>query len=453
MILDQIRDLERRYIWADYRRASGWMQFLVTSARMLILLVRDMVQGDLNMRAMSLVYTTLLSMVPLLALSFSILKGFGVQNQLDDTLQAALQPLGPEKASQLTENLIGFVNNMNVGVLGAVGLMFLIYTVVSLMQKIERSFNHVWRIRTHRTFGERFATFLSAITIGPLLIFSAIAITGSAMNNELMDYLQSFSVIGATVDVVARLLPFALIITAFTFLYAFIPNTRVQFTAALTAGVVAGVLWETLGFAFASFAAGASKYQAIYATFASAILFMIWLYLNWLILLIGASIAFYRQHPEIVFTGLRDVHFSPELTAHYALSLLSKIGRRFYNAQPGYSLTELAQEYQVPSHALEHVLSVLVDVGILAQTEDSESTYVPSVPLDGTSVTDVLSRIEAFQPPTTYAPPVMPEPPIADIFQTITESRANALAGLTLKELAFRHEEATQDPLAQGKVQ
>ena len=438
MIVQRIRELEKQYIWdRDYRQASAGQRAAVRTVRTLILLVRDLTDGDLSMRAMSLVYTTLLSIVPLLALSFSILKGFGVQNRLDEPLRRALAPLGDEKAVELTENLIGFVNNMNVGVLGAVGLAFLIFTVVSLMQKIEGAFNHVWRIRVSRTFVERFTTFLSVIMVGPLLIFAAIAITGSLMNTSLMNQLHSISVIGTVIDLIVRLVPFALVIAAFTFLYIFIPNTRVRLIAALTGGIFAGFLWEALSLGFAAYASDASSYQLVYATFATAIFFMIWLYLNWLILLFGASIAFYQQHPEIVATGLRQVHFSPALNAKYALSLLARIGRRFYEKAEPYTLGELSEAYEIPSHVLESCLVLLVELGILAETDDPESRFVPAVPLDATTVVDVLQQIDTFQPGQTYSPPLIKESSIVAIDQASNEGRVQALSGLTLKQLAL----------------
>jgi membrane protein len=435
--LNTLTSFEQRYLWEpDYRQAPPWQRVLVGMARTLMLLFRDIFHGDISLRAMSLVYTTLLSMVPLLALSFSILKGFGVQNQLDETLRAALAPLGEEKALELTENLITFVNNMNVGVLGAVGLLFLLYTVVSLMQKIEDSFNHTWRIRTPRTFGERFTTFLSAITIGPLLIFTAIALTGSIMSTTVMTHVQEIAVVGPAIQIVVRLLPFVFVIGAFTFLYVFIPNTRVRISAALTGGIVAGVLWELLGFGFASYASGASRYQLIYATFATAIFFLIWLYLNWLILLIGASIAFYRQHPEVIASGSKEVHFSQQLTTRYVLSLLAKIGRRHYEKKKPYTLDELTASYRIPANALEHCLELLVALDVLAETDEPKPSYIPALPLDTTTVAEVLQRVETYQPPGTYAPALGADEDIVTIEAAGGSGRDRALGGLTLKQLA-----------------
>ncbi len=437
MIANRLNELEQRYLWdKDYRGAPWWQRWLVGGARTTILLVRDFFDGDLNLRAMSLVYTTLLSLVPLLALSFSILKGFGVQNQLDDTLRSYLAPLGEEQASQITDNVIGFVDNMNVRVLGAVGLVFLVYTVISLMQKIEDAFNRAWRIPEQRSFGERFTTFVSALTVGPILIFAALAITGSVMNTAVMDQLHSFAVLGSVIDAGLRLVPFVLVIAAFTFLYSFIPNTRVKFPAALTGGVIAGILWEALSFGFASFAAGASKYQAVYATFASAILFMIWLYLNWLILLVGASVAFYRQHPEVVYMGKREIHLSHALIERYALALMARIGRRFYAGEPSPTLAELATECRVPGHALERVLGRLEGIGVLAHTDDEPHRYVPSVPLETTPVHRMLEQLADYQPADTYAPAPPAEPALEAIEGRWRDGRDGALEDVTLKDLA-----------------
>jgi membrane protein len=305
------------------------------------------------------------------------------------------------------------------------------------MQKIEGAFNHVWRVRTSRTFGERFTTFLSAITVGPLLVFAAIAVTGSAMNTSLMDHLKSIAAIGATIEVIARLVPFALIIAAFTFLYIFIPNTRVKLSAALTGGLIAGILWESVSFGFASYASGASKYHLVYATFATAMLLMIWLYLNWLILLIGASIAFYRQHPEVVATGLKTIRFSSNQTRAYALSLLAQIGKALYQQQPPYTVEGLAAHYHTPGHLLEFCLGELVDLGILAETDDKPARFVPGVPYDTTLVADVLQKLDGYLPEHAYAPPDIQDPAILSIAQTSRDSRASALNGLTLKQLAL----------------
>jgi len=145
-----------------------------------LILVRDLVDGQLTLRAMSLVYTTLLSIVPLLALSFSVLKAFGVHNQIQPMLLRFLEPLG-ENGAEIAHNIIEFIQRMNVGVLGAVGLVLLLYTAISLMQKIEESLNYIWHVHRPRPLADRFSRYLSVLLVGPILVFSALGITATVM--------------------------------------------------------------------------------------------------------------------------------------------------------------------------------------------------------------------------------------------------------------------------------
>ena len=149
------------------------------------MLFRDVTNGQLTLWAMSLVYTTLLSFVPLLALSFSVLKAFGVHNQVTPMLHRLLAPLGAN-ADELSQRIIQFIDNTNVGVLGSVGLALLLYTVVSLVQKIEESFNFIWHVSEPRSITDRFSLYLSVLLVGPILVFAAIGITAAALNIEIV---------------------------------------------------------------------------------------------------------------------------------------------------------------------------------------------------------------------------------------------------------------------------
>ena len=153
MIVETLKAKLEKVLWEDSESVPRWRRALLGPARILYAVVRDLAEGQINLRAMSLVYTTLLSLVPLLAITFSVLKGFGVQNQVEPLLLRAFEPLG-EQGAEIAERIIGFVNNMQVGVLGSVGLGLLIFTVISLMQKIEESFNFIWHVSQLRGVGE-----------------------------------------------------------------------------------------------------------------------------------------------------------------------------------------------------------------------------------------------------------------------------------------------------------
>ncbi|MEE9581265.1 MAG: YhjD/YihY/BrkB family envelope integrity protein, partial [Nitrosomonadaceae bacterium] len=218
----------KKIIWEEQAGSQPpWKTHGLRIIRTILILVQDLIYGQLTLRSMSLVYTTLLSIVPLLALSFSVLKAFGAHNQIQPMLLKFLEPLG-EKGQEIASNIVQFIENMNVGVLGAVGLVMLLYTAISLMQKIEHSLNYIWHIPSPRRIGERVVRYLSVLMVGPILVFSAIGITATVMSHEAMRGMMTIGVLDETVKVLSRLMPYLLVISFFTFVYMFIPNTRVR---------------------------------------------------------------------------------------------------------------------------------------------------------------------------------------------------------------------------------
>lgn len=373
----------------ERRRLLRWV---FQAGRVADRLIDDIYKGHLNLYAMSLVYTTLLSIVPVLAVSFSVLKAFGVHNQLEPTLLTFLAPLGA-KGVEITQQVIGFVDNIRVGVLGALGLGFLIYTVISLMQKVEEAFNYIWKTRGERTLSRRFSDYLSVILVGPVLVFTALGITGSAMNTEAMQWLAAHEPAKTLIVVAGRLVPFLLIVAAFTFVYKLTPYTRVTLKAAFTGAVVAGLLWESAGLAFASFIAASTRYTAIYSGFAIGILAIIWLYLAWLILLVGCRIAFYQQHPEHLWLRDADTGMSPRQIEALALRAMIHIGRRFRHGEGMMDIHSLVGETGTTQPMLERILAGLEANRLIVPVEHPEPAYLPGAPLDRITTEDILKAV------------------------------------------------------------
>ena len=364
-------------LWSDdLREVSNVRRWIIIPVRLLVVLTRQLVKGQLNLRAMSLVYTTLLSIVPLLAVSFSVLKGFGVHNQIEPLLMNFLQPLGP-KGEELSENIIGFVENVRVGVLGSLGLLFLFYTVVSLIQKVESSFNYVWQVERLRGFAQRFSSYMSVVLIGPVLVFTALGVTATAMNNTLVQQLMNVEPFGDLIVSFSRLVPYLLVIAAFIFIYMFIPNTRVKFLPAFVGGVFAGVLWQSSGWAFAAFIATSSNYAAIYSSFAILVLLLIWLYLNWLILLLGAQVAFYIQYPQYMSRRPVQLRLSNRLRERLALQIMFMVADHHLNQRDPWTLDDLVHDLVLPIQPIHHVLQLMVGAGFLSETSDSPPAYLP----------------------------------------------------------------------------
>ena len=295
-LVKRLNDFLTRDIWyLDPGPQARFRAFLIKSLRLIHASVREFHERDLPLWATSLVYTTLLSLVPLLAFSFSVLKGFGVHNQIEPFLSQFLAPLGTE-SNEITHRIIVFVEKVNVSVLGSLGLATLIYTVISLVQKIEDALNHIWKIEKTRSFTRRFSDYITILLIGPVLMFTAIGLTATVSSTTIVQKLMSIEPFGTAIYIAGKLVPYLFVTITFTLIYILLPNTKVRFGSALLGGVVAGILWQTAGWAFTYFIASSTRYPAIYSSFAVIILFMIWLYVNWLILLVGAEISFCHQN-------------------------------------------------------------------------------------------------------------------------------------------------------------
>ena len=197
------------------------------------------------------------------------------------------------------------------------------------------------------------------LLVGPILLFAAIGMTASAMNVGIVRDILAIEPLGELVYAFGRLVPYLLVIAAFTFIYMFIPNTRVEFAPALVGGIVGGVLWQSAGMAFALFVARSTQYSAIYSSFAILILFLIWLYLSWLILLFGASVAFYRQHPEYVVAEGGEPRLSNRMRERLALVIMSLIGGHYLAGRPAWTMRQLTQALGVPMHAVDVMLEAL----------------------------------------------------------------------------------------------
>src|SRR5437588_394406 len=194
-----------------------WLSLTQRFLRYPYALVRDILQGQLILRAMSLVYTTLLSIAPLMALAFSLLKGLGYGQYLQPLIYQFLQPIGDAKAAELTNNMMSTINSVRGGVLGSLGLAILIYTVISTIQKVEESFNFVWRVEQPRSLARRFGDYLSVMIVGPVLMAAAIGVFTAVSKSDAAQELTHLGAVAWLLNIFKHLAPFLLISAAFSF--------------------------------------------------------------------------------------------------------------------------------------------------------------------------------------------------------------------------------------------
>lgn len=411
--------------------------WLRTTSRIGYLTVRDVAKPEFRLHAMGLVYTTLLSMVPLLAFSFSILKGMGVHYQVEPYLLKMLEPIGP-KSIEITSRIMDFVANTNVGVLGTVGLGVLIYTVTSLLQKTERAFNTVWRVQRGRSMVRRMSGYLSVLLLGPVLLIIAVGATASLADNAIAQKLIAYLGLGPTLKLMGEAVPYVAIIFAFTLVFMFIPNTKVRFGSALIGAIIAGLLWKALGWSFAAFVVGSTKYTAIYSGFAVLIFFMIWLYLNWLVLLIGASVAFYHQHSEYLSTPVHGNKLSNRAKEKLALFIMVLVARNYYHNEPAWNCETLAQTINVPREYIDDVCAILQQASILDSTNDEAASFLPARPLDTLDIKTLLQAVRASGEETGLAyTRIRHDPSVDQWLQELDHIMQNKLTQQTIKQLAL----------------
>jgi membrane protein len=429
----------KSFMWdddlSDMDRPRRIIVFVLRVAHMLM---RELLGGQLNLRAMSLVYTTLLSIVPLLAVSFSVLKGFGVHNQIEPLLYNFLEPLGPQGA-EITEKIIYFVENVKVGVLGSIGFAMLIYTVIALVQKIEAAFNFVWQIDHLRPLSQRISNYLSVILLGPALIFIAISFSATVLGSDWTQRLITIEPLGTLVFFSSKLVPYVLVSLAFTLIYIFIPNTRVQFRSALVGGVIAGVIWKITGWGFAAFIASSSKYAAIYSSFAIMILLLIWMYLSWLILLVGSQIAFFVQFPKYMTMNRVRFILSSRLREQLALQLMYLVAYNHHHDRPPWNLDQFAEYLNIPGEPVHRMVRVLVDAGYLIEiSDDDPPIYLPLHDIDTTRLVDLLTDIRvAGESRFLSLKQLTPVQPVEQLMSGLQVSSETALGERTLKSLVL----------------
>jgi membrane protein len=402
-VIASIQHFLDNIIWGNQLQKAGLPgRVLVVILRYLYAMLRDFFSGQLTMRAMSLVYTTLLSVIPLLAVSFAVLKGFGVFNQLEPYLNNLLSPLG-DQGEQITAQILTLVNNVQGSVLGGVGLAFFLYTAISTVQKIEESFNYVWYVSKPRNFARRFTEYLIVLIVGPMVMVTAIGMITSIQNNDVMQYLLNNKALGPLFVLAGKFVPYFLISAVFTFLYVYMPNTKVKLKSAIVGGVAGGFMWATMAAIFTTFIVLATRTQQIYAGFAVVIMTLIWLYLNWLILLIGAQLAFYHQRPAFLRIGRQEPRLSNAMRERLALNVMFLVGRSFRD--PGESITpqQISAELHIPSIALAPIFETLESAGLLTSTEKEE--LLPGREMSRIAMTDILAVVRVQGETGSYRKP------------------------------------------------
>ena len=391
--------------------------------------IRDLWRGDINLRAMGLVYTSLLSVIPLVAFAFVILKIFGQRHDLEPIVAEFFRPMGGGAADDLARRVVQFAHRVSTGVAGSVGLAVLAYTLFGTIKKVEDSFNFVWRVDHPRSLMRRIGEYLALLVLGPLLLVGFLGLTHAALETEAVQEVARLRPLRHFGIAIA---PYAMVTAFFTAMYMLVPNTRVRWRPALIGALVAGVLWAAVGKLFTSFVMYSTRLQIVYAGLSFIVGALLWTYFGWLILLAGAQLSFYIQNPMYLRLGLRELRLSCNEVEQLALRLMYHVGRAHLGSEQHWTQARLATELGVPGIAVAYLVTAFEDARLIVATDDDK--LIPARDVGQIKVAEILD-VARDQSSGYLTARNVTMPSVDRLLASIDEARRKACGNLTLRDL------------------
>ncbi|MDR2215670.1 MAG: YihY/virulence factor BrkB family protein [Nevskiaceae bacterium] len=400
-------------------------------------ILRDLFGGELNLRATGLVYATLLALIPALALSFAVLGTFGAFGDVEALMRRFLEPLGPEEAPLIADQLMQFARNVRSGLVGAVGLALLLWTLVGTVKRMEDSLNFVWRVPRARSLLRRLVEYVALLVIGPLAVATVIGFSRLAVNSVASHTPAELTPTPAFTHLIFELAPYALITMLFTALYLLLPNTRVRWIPALIGGLIAGIAWAFAGKLFTALVIYTTRLALVYAGFAFIVALLLWIYLGWLILLAGAQLAFYVQNPNYLRLGHAPLRLSHREQEKLALEIMLRVGRAHRDGAAAWSIEGLSRTLALPGIAISDVVRKLESEGILTRTDDD--FLFPARDIGNITLTQVIDAMRIHG--TGRLPQPQPTTPaVAAVMAQLGTAWRNAAGGRTVRDLVDSEE-------------
>jgi membrane protein len=372
--------------------------FFIKQLRILILAIRGFAEDKCPLSASALTFYSILSIVPVVAMAFGIAKGFGFQKLLEKELLEKFQ--GQEEVmNRVVAFAHSLLENTKGHMIASIGILFLLWTVIKLLSQIERSFNDIWEVNNPRTYGRKFSDYLSIMLISPILFILSSSVT-VFITTQIAVITQKVALIGMFSPIIffmLKFIPYGLIWILFIFIYILMPNTKVNFSSGLIAGVIAGTIYQIAQWAYITFQVGMARYNAIYGSFAALPLFLIWIQLSWLIVLFGAEISFAYQYVDTYDFEPDRRFISPAFKKLLSLQISRLIISTFLKAEPPLSAFNISKTLEIPIRLVQQILDELVETGILSDTEvkkNKEISYQPARDINAITINSVIEALE-----------------------------------------------------------
>ncbi len=373
-------------------------KFFLRQLQVFMIAIRGLYEDKVYQQASALTFLTLLSIVPLFAMAFGIASGFGFEKYLEAELARVFA--GRE---EVMEWIMSFTRSMleatRGGLMAGAGLLFLFYTAMKMFGHIESSFNEIWQIKKSRSYSRKLADYLSVILIAPVFIIVANLFTVffTARIDQLITSTTVLEYLSPLIMYFFRLIPYILIWVVFTIIYMVMPNTRVRFSSALLAGVIAGTLFQLVQWGYIHFQIGVSRYNAIYGSFAALPLLLMWMQVSWTVVLFGAEISFANQNIEKYEFESETKNMSMYNRRLVSLIVMHLLVKNFQEGLPPATASELSRKLQMPVRLVREVLHKLTEIKVVSEVRtqyDRETAFQPAVDINMITVKYVSDKLD-----------------------------------------------------------
>ena len=357
--------------------------------------IKCFIKDRVWIRAAALSYTTLFSIIPILALLFAIAKGFGFSNLMERLLR------GNAAANGSVDMVMTFIDNYleyaKSGVFIGVGIVMLLWAIINLADSIESNMNAIWDVKKQRSYFRKLTDYMALFIVFPLVIILYAAV--SIFMTTIYQRLAEFYFFSSFVHICIKLAPYVLSGLIMTGLFIFIPNTKVKFRNAFIPGIITGVIFQAFLYIYIQIQMSVSSYNAIYGSFAIIPMFMLWADISWSIILFGVEMSYVSQNIEQYNFGQEVDNVSRRYHDFFCVVVMSLICKRFEQGEQPYTANELSDAGEIPIRMTNRLLDELEEVGLIygfsADAKSETEHFLPAVDINQLSVGRLLSTIES----------------------------------------------------------
>lgn len=397
-VINKVKDLNDAIWHTPLSDISKRKSFVFKQLRIIVLAAKGFLKDKVQLRAASLTLYSLMAIIPLAAIAFAIAKGFGLDQNLNDLLTREFQSQ-PEVMNWILTEATNALQETRGGYIAGIGVIILVWSVMSLLDQIESSFNHIWQISTGRSWYRKFADYITIMLIAPvfMVLSSSITVLVSTSLSEMIAGSAIVDSIKPLVSLLIKFSPYLLTWMALTILFMILPNTKVKFQPALVSGIVTGTILQFLQWLYIDLQFGITRLSSIYGSFAAIPLFIIWIQSSWVIVLLGAELSFANQNVSRYEFESESLNISNHQKRVLSLLILNMIVRNFSVGDRPLSAENITTSLKIPVRIARDLLEDLHKAGLVSiihESERKEWFYQPAIDINKLSVSYVINRLD-----------------------------------------------------------